>query len=704
MKSLTQILLCSLAGLALHANVSNAAISTSKSLVITDTEILNTFSAREVVEKLINDTGDTQQSAQDILDNWPGCQNRLGGTFNGFPVACAGVDMGDIDTYIPIAITNRFDLAASDGSNCGEYRIAFADIIGFGFQVNFMIFEAQLPNPNPQAGLEGCRPIAEFWADLSQISSATQNAASIHGFFFNGINGMAPAIHADHFAGGENGSGQIRLNQRNARLTTWNQFEFRTEPTVGSLVIRQSTTKDTPFSPLASDDSNHPLASSFKQAVLNAISTPGDALLASTISTLSIDLPDIFALGSSFSDDFDTDIDGGVLGTFDSNGNFAANIQAQLNAVNSALTPDEIIARVNVLSCGGCHNHSLDLGGTIDFLSIGQNSEFLSLFKILESTPEKIEAENYIVMSGIQTETAQDTGGGENVGWLDAGDFVTYDINLPLNDSNVYQISYRVASLNGGGSLQLSSNNQALGNTVSIPNTSGWQNWVTINQNVAVPAGTTKLTIQVSAGGWNLNWFEIRGNAREHFEVKTALKTQFIPERKEIIEQFLLGSCNTCNINLVSNGDFDAGSLNWQTYIQSPAIAAFNFNTGYDDVRTLISNEGTQDWHIQLYQAGITIEQGATYTLSFDAETYGKTVGASINVVVEENGNDYTQYLPVKTATTNPGGTHHSYTFTMPVATDTDARVTFNLGLNEEVGGGVASNIGIDNVKLVKNF
>ena len=704
MKSLSRLFLCSLASLTLQANISNADVSASKSLVITDTQILSTFTAREVIEKLIDDTGDTQQTAQDILDNWPGCQNRLGGTFNGFPVSCAGVDMGDIDTYFPIAITNRFDLATSDGSNCGEYRIAFADVIGFGFQVNFMIFEAQLPNPNPQAGLEGCRPIAEFWAGLSQSTSATQNAAAIHNFFFNGLNGMAPAFHVDHFAGGENGAGQIRLNQRNARLTTWNQFEFRTEPTAGSLVIRQSTTKDTPFSPLASDDSNHPLASSFKQAVLDAITTPGDALLANTISTLSFDLPDIFSQGSSFSDDFGSDIDGGVLGNFDSNGNFAANIQAQLSAVNSALTPDEIIARVNVLSCGGCHNHSLDLGGTIDFLSVGQNSEFLSLNKILESTPEKIEAENYISMSGIQTELAQDIGGGENVGWLNPGDSITYDINLPLNSSNIFQISYRVASLNGGGSLQLSSNNQAFGGTVNIPSTSGWQNWETISQTVTVPPGTTQLTIQIPSGGWNLNWFEIQGNAREHFEVKTALNTKFIPERKQIIEQFLLGPCSNCNINLVNNGDFDAGSFNWQTYVQSPAIAAFNFNTGYNDVRTLISNEGSQAWHIQLYQAGITIEQGATYTLSFDAETYGKTVGASINVVVEENGNDYTQYLPVQTAVTNPGGTHHTYTFTMPVATDTDARITFNLGLNEEVGGGVASNIGLDNVILVKDF
>lgn len=691
-----------LASCALLAPIASAQVSPSKSLVITDTQILSQFSAREVIETLLADSGDSTQSAQDILDSWPGCSQSSGNTFNGFPVTCRGVTMGTIDNYFPIAITNRIDLASSDGSNCGEYRIAFAEEIGFGFQVNFMIFEAQLPNPNPQAGIDGCLPIAEFWADLGASTNATANGAALHDFFFNGLNGAAPAIHVDHFAGGENGSGQIRINQRNARLTTWNQFEFRTEPTAGSLVIRQSTVKDTPFNELASDTSSHPLAASFKQAVLDALVTPGEGLLANSISTLSINLPDQFATGSSFSDDFGTDTDGGVLGEFDSNGNFAANIQAQLSAVNSSLTPDHIIARVNALSCGGCHNQGRELGGPITFLSNNQNSEVLSLQTAIAAVPEHYEAEAYTQMVGIQTETTQDIGGGQNVGWIDTGDWLRYTVNLPLNNTNTFTLTYRVASLNGGGALQLKAGNQSVGSPIAIPNTGGWQNWQSITQTVAIPAGTTELTIEAVSGGWNLNWFEITGQAREHFVLKDALQNVFIPERIEFLEQFLAPACSTCGVNLVQNSGFSAGSAFWQTYTQSPAVANFNFATGYEDVRTLISNEGTQSWHVQLYQAGLNVEQGATYTLSFDAETYGKTVSASIEVVVEENGGDYTAYMPVKIANTNAGGTSHSYTFTMPHGTDNDGRVTFNMGLNEEVGPGIATNIGIDNVSLVR--
>ncbi|MBN1181078.1 MAG: carbohydrate-binding protein, partial [Bacteroidales bacterium] len=119
-----------------------------------------------------------------------------------------------------------------------------------------------------------------------------------------------------------------------------------------------------------------------------------------------------------------------------------------------------------------------------------------------------IEAEDYFEMYGIQTENTSDAGGGLNVGWIDAGDWMGYSVNLPAAD--IYTVEYRVASLNGGGNLQL----EVFGGgtnygSLDIPSTGGWQNWTTINHTVNLPGGQQDLAIVANSAGWNINWFAI---------------------------------------------------------------------------------------------------------------------------------------------------------------------------------------------------
>ncbi len=118
-----------------------------------------------------------------------------------------------------------------------------------------------------------------------------------------------------------------------------------------------------------------------------------------------------------------------------------------------------------------------------------------------------IQAEDYAQMSGVKTEVTSD-GGGLNVGWIDAGDWMTYPVNIPA--AGKYKVSYRVASLNGGGLLQLE---QAGGmpsyGSVNITGTGGWQTWVTVDHIVTLPAGQQTLGLAAKTGGFNLNWFKI---------------------------------------------------------------------------------------------------------------------------------------------------------------------------------------------------
>ncbi len=118
-----------------------------------------------------------------------------------------------------------------------------------------------------------------------------------------------------------------------------------------------------------------------------------------------------------------------------------------------------------------------------------------------------IEAENYTSMSGVQNENCSE--GGQNVGYIDTGDWMAYnDINFPTSGS--YNIEYRVASAINGGRLSTDIN---AGTTVlgqlNIPNTGGWQNWITISHSVMINAGTYPLGIYAVSGGFNVNWIKI---------------------------------------------------------------------------------------------------------------------------------------------------------------------------------------------------
>ena len=120
-----------------------------------------------------------------------------------------------------------------------------------------------------------------------------------------------------------------------------------------------------------------------------------------------------------------------------------------------------------------------------------------------------IQAEDYLVKSGVQSENTADAGGGLNVGYIDAGDWMSYpSVNIPT--SGTYTVEYRIASLNGGGNLVL----EEAGGTpsygaINIPSTNGWQNWITIKHTVTLNAGPHKFGIKVNNGGWNLNWFRL---------------------------------------------------------------------------------------------------------------------------------------------------------------------------------------------------
>jgi hypothetical protein len=119
-----------------------------------------------------------------------------------------------------------------------------------------------------------------------------------------------------------------------------------------------------------------------------------------------------------------------------------------------------------------------------------------------------IQAEAYTYMSGVIVETTTDTGGGQSVGSIDAGDWMSYNITIPT--AGTYNVNYRVASPNSSRTLRLEKDNgTTLLGTVTIPNTGGWQTWSNVSHNVTLPAGTYSIGIATTTGGFNINYFTI---------------------------------------------------------------------------------------------------------------------------------------------------------------------------------------------------
>ncbi len=353
-------------------------LDTSFKLSTVLTAILNQANVPgQTPENLYRRIWDTQRTSANGAFSEPFAPhcNDSGSTINGFAQDCPRNE-GNLATglpdsqFRPVALINRFDLAPTDGSHCGEYRIIYS-MFGQPGRV-FLIFEAQLPNPTPECGIEACRPVAEFWRSLPTLTPANMNA-SLQSFYFAGLPGFRPVIHPQNygFAGTSGPSGgQIRANMFHSNIN-WQLREFHLERgcvgTTCNLFALPVSDKNNPFGNLFNSNSTLPLADSFQEEFLEHV----PSLAASTLNGISMNIPDQFNTGQSTS--FNLGAPDSYLAAFAAGGGngsaFGQQIQSKLTSIGSTLTPTNIIARALTQSCAGCHDLSIgdNLGGGITF-------------------------------------------------------------------------------------------------------------------------------------------------------------------------------------------------------------------------------------------------------------------------------------------------------------------------------------------------
>ncbi|MEO1800820.1 MAG: carbohydrate-binding protein [Cyanobacteria bacterium J06629_2] len=174
----------------------------------------------------------------------------------------------------------------------------------------------------------------------------------------------------------------------------------------------------------------------------------------------------------------------------------------------------------NVELTAGTHELRLDMGGS------GFNVNYIDL---VTSEDIRIEAEDYqddyytsdqtfydtdyenqgggYRNRSVDIEPTSDISGGFNVGWIEAGEWLTYSVDVPY-DGN-YQVVGRVASdIDTSHSLDVSIDGQAT--TLSFGDTGGWQSWTdVVGDDLYLTAGTYDLRLDMGSSGFNVNYVDL---------------------------------------------------------------------------------------------------------------------------------------------------------------------------------------------------
>jgi len=348
-----------------------------RSFVVTDQAILDAFPFERVMNALVARSG-TRTTAVRLYQQLFDTQNPRPGlvtreaphcddftvdarpAFNGLPRRCptpegalANSDPFTRGDHIPLALVNRFDLAAVDGSNCGQYRIIFARKSDSRLDRLHFIFEAVLPNPDRAAGIAGCKAVAQFWADLSLVDSISERRARLDRFFFSGIAGFEPVIDPTHYSADSGGG--IRTMHNTGALLGNRFYQFRLATRGGDLVAEPDVLENTPFGPFFDATYVTDKAKRFRDAFVANVRT----LAIRDENLFFADVPREFLLAESNPGQSETDVVFEIpflRSQFTPQGAvFSARINAELQKAGSRLSPLEIVTRAQRLSCAGCH-------------------------------------------------------------------------------------------------------------------------------------------------------------------------------------------------------------------------------------------------------------------------------------------------------------------------------------------------------------
>ena len=127
-----------------------------------------------------------------------------------------------------------------------------------------------------------------------------------------------------------------------------------------------------------------------------------------------------------------------------------------------------------------------------------------------------IQAASYTAQSGVSSESTTDSGGGQDVGWISAGDWLRY-AGVDFGSTSPARVLARLASgaasgVSGAVDFRLDSTTGPVIAEIDIASTGGWQNWETVPMNLSRSVtGVHDVYLTFSGGGGgdfvNIHWF-----------------------------------------------------------------------------------------------------------------------------------------------------------------------------------------------------
>jgi hypothetical protein len=392
-------------------------LDATRSFAVTDLGLLdNGFQLSRVMKYIVAGSGtsgaqlirqmfDTQNPRPGMADSAaPHCDDFLvdgAATFNGFPRRCPTPEAAiasmvvNLDNFRPLALINRFDMAPADGANCGQYRIIYAAFAPAPSRSSvLMIFEAVLPNPHREEGLRACRPVAQFWADLSAVDSQVERRFRLEKFFYEGLPGFEPVVRADHYTAASGGG--IRSRQLAVAPTRrWRGYQFRIDrqcPVAALCTLRlvPDVLENVPFGPMFDADNDTPTARAFRDNFVAQI----PALAVNDVNGFRMSVDRRFLLVESdpvedfFAFDFLTPFRRSQ--SSDAGKAFRAQIDAELKRLGSDLSPDDVVTRAQTQTCNGCHFVPQSVGGGLIFPGALDSSHVLEITNTHFETPESL--------------------------------------------------------------------------------------------------------------------------------------------------------------------------------------------------------------------------------------------------------------------------------------------------------------------------
>jgi len=114
--------------------------------------------------------------------------------------------------------------------------------------------------------------------------------------------------------------------------------------------------------------------------------------------------------------------------------------------------------------------------------------------------------------TAVDLEKSADSGGGYDVGYLTAGEWLDYTVNV--TKAGTFNMDARIASAYSGGTFHLEIDGKNVTGTLSFTNTGNFQKWTTLRKTgIAITAGkhTIKLVINSTGGhpfAGNVNWIK----------------------------------------------------------------------------------------------------------------------------------------------------------------------------------------------------